>query len=86
MLHWPTAVIRPKSQKFKIGHDGIGMDRKFHTDDKKSYSEPGIWPEPGPLPRINDFSSITRIPVIQIEHVRARLKGLSAGIVLSSRF
>jgi hypothetical protein len=23
MLHWPTAIIRPKSLKFKIGHDGI---------------------------------------------------------------
>jgi hypothetical protein len=23
MLHWPAAIVRPKSQKFKIGHDGI---------------------------------------------------------------
>jgi hypothetical protein len=22
-LFWPTAMIRPKSQNFKIGHDGI---------------------------------------------------------------
>jgi hypothetical protein len=22
-LHWPMAMIRPKSQKFKIGHDDI---------------------------------------------------------------
>jgi hypothetical protein len=23
MLQWPMAIIRPKSQNFKIGHDGI---------------------------------------------------------------
>jgi hypothetical protein len=23
MHHWPTAMIRPKSQKFKLGHDGM---------------------------------------------------------------
>jgi hypothetical protein len=23
MLHWPMAIIRPKSFNFKIGHDGI---------------------------------------------------------------
>jgi hypothetical protein len=47
---------------------------------------PDIWPLPGYLPRKYDFSSIFRVPVIQIEHIRARLKGLSARIVLSSRF
>jgi hypothetical protein len=31
------------------------------------------------------FSSITRVPLVQIEHVRAHLKGLSAKIVMSPK-
>jgi hypothetical protein len=41
---------------------------------------PEIWSQPGPLPWKNDFSSITRVPVIRIEHVRACLKGLRSYI------
>jgi hypothetical protein len=28
-LHWPTAMIRPKSQNFKIWHDSILSIRNF---------------------------------------------------------
>jgi hypothetical protein len=33
----------------------------------------------------NTFTSITRVPVIQIEQMRVHLKGLSARIVMSSK-
>jgi hypothetical protein len=45
---------------------------------------PGIWPVPGPLPKQSTFTSVTQVPVVQIEQMRAHLKGLSARIVMSS--
>jgi hypothetical protein len=44
----------------------------------------GIWPWPGPLPKKYTFTSITRVPVAQIEQMRGNLKGLRARIVMSS--
>jgi hypothetical protein len=37
-----------------------------------------------PYQKKNTFTSITRVPVVQIEQMRAHLKGLSARIVMSS--
>jgi hypothetical protein len=37
-----------------------------------------------PYQKIYNFRSITRVPVVQIEQMRAHLKGLSAKIVMSS--
>jgi hypothetical protein len=45
---------------------------------------PEIWPWPGPLPEKNTFTSITRVPVVPIEQIRAHLEDLSARIILSS--
>jgi hypothetical protein len=45
---------------------------------------PGIWPWPGPLTKKYTSTSITRVPVVQIEQMRAHLKGFSARIVMSS--
>jgi hypothetical protein len=36
-LHWSMAMIRPKSQKFKIGYDGILPIGNFILMIKKSY-------------------------------------------------
>jgi hypothetical protein len=38
---------------------------------------------PGPLPKKYTFTSITRVPVVQIEQMRGHLKGLSKRIVMS---
>jgi hypothetical protein len=46
---------------------------------------PGIWPWPGPLPKKYTSTSITRVPKLQIEQMRAHLKGLSAKIVMSTK-
>jgi hypothetical protein len=43
---------------------------------------PGIWPRS--LPKKYTFTSITRVPVVQIERLKAYLKGLNARIVMSS--
>jgi hypothetical protein len=45
---------------------------------------PEIWPWSGPLPKKYTFTSVTRVRVVQIEQMRAHLKGLSARIVMSS--
>jgi hypothetical protein len=39
---------------------------------------PGIWPWPGPLPEKYTFTSITRVPVVQIEQIRAHLNSCLA--------
>jgi hypothetical protein len=48
MLQWPMAFIRPKSQNFKIGRDGILSIGNFMLMIKKSYilllQLPGNWP------------------------------------------
>jgi hypothetical protein len=38
-----------------------------------------------PYQKKNTFTSLTRVPVVQIEQMRAHLKGLSARIVMSSK-
>jgi hypothetical protein len=50
----------------------------------KESKESGL--DQDPYQEKNTFTSITRVSVIEIEHVSARLIGLSAAIVLSSRF
>jgi hypothetical protein len=47
VLHWPTAMIRPKSQNFKIGHDGILSIGNFILMIKNHillFQLPGNWP------------------------------------------
>jgi hypothetical protein len=46
-LFWPTAMIRPKSQNFKIGHDGILSIGNFILMIKNHillFQLPGNWP------------------------------------------
>jgi hypothetical protein len=47
MLQWPMAIIRPKSQNFKIGHDGILSIGNFILMIKNHillFQLPGNWP------------------------------------------